>query len=779
MNPRWRRIAREALILAAFAALTVCMTWPWALHLKNGVADAGDTYLNAWILWWDYHQTFHAPLHLFDGNIFFPYADTLAFSEHNYGIALLFFPLFALGGRPLTAMSVATLLAIASSGYGAFRLGRTLTGSRGAAWIAGIAFAFVPFRFMHLTHVNYMFTPWIPLALEALVLLARKPSRGRAAWFGAAFFLNGLTCIHWFVLTLVPYATTAVIAGLRSPEPRRFFRRAIAAVAGALLLLAPFLVPYARVARRFGFVRSADDARAYSAEWIHWLTPPDNLRMWRNIQVGDPTFPWERCLFPGLLTILLAAAAVFLWRREDAPAPPVAPRGRPPRLLLAALDVTAVAAAVLAALASGTRPFLLSVAGHTFLKASGPERALVALGAALAIRWALAWPEWFTWTRQPNLLESLRRPARPDGLAIGAAWVVLGVLGSLGMNFPFHRILFELFSIFRSIRVPARWAIVADLGLAVLAGAGAMALLSRLRLRPAARAAGFAVIACALLWELRVAPVVPMSGEGEPDDVTRWLKGTPMRGGIVELPADDERENLWVLRAADHGKPLVDAISGFKTPVALAIESFSARTPVPHGFLTYLEAIPASYLVVHDAFLAPERRAPLRDFLSWAVATGRLRFVKRFTDRRTVDLFAVVRTEPAAPGRRRLPWAAKPVLDTDQDDHTLTGSVDAPLEGAAVAGTLAIRGWARVPGQDLSVTLLIDGEARPPLSFARTPRPDVGAVVRSLGDCAGAGYEATFGFEEGDDGPHEIVAVFRSRDGRERHFPPRKFVWRP
>ena len=70
--------------------------------------------------WWDYHQTFTAPLHLFDANIFYPLPQTLAFSENDYGISLLFFPLFALGLQPLTVNSVATFLGFAFCGYAPF-----------------------------------------------------------------------------------------------------------------------------------------------------------------------------------------------------------------------------------------------------------------------------------------------------------------------------------------------------------------------------------------------------------------------------------------------------------------------------------------------------------------------------------------------------------------------------------------------------------------------------------------------------------------------------------
>ena len=104
-----RPLAREILIFIAFCALTAVMTWPWILHLRDAVADKGDPYMIAWTLWWDFHQTFHHPLHLFDANVFYPYRYTLAFSENDYGIALLFFPLFAIGLRPLTVHAIATL----------------------------------------------------------------------------------------------------------------------------------------------------------------------------------------------------------------------------------------------------------------------------------------------------------------------------------------------------------------------------------------------------------------------------------------------------------------------------------------------------------------------------------------------------------------------------------------------------------------------------------------------------------------------------------------------
>src|SRR5215216_4618429 len=229
----WRvRPLRELLVVLAFCLFTAVMTWPWVLHLRDAVADPGDPYMIAWTLWWDYHQTFRDPLHLFHANVFYPLRYTLAFSENDYGLSLLFFPLFALGFKPLTVNAVATFFGFALSGYGAFRLARTLTGSEGAAWVAGMAFAFVPYRFHLMSQAIYLFSAWIPLTFEALVLFARERTRGRAAWLGFAFFMTGLTSVSFFAFALVPLALCGAVLLTRYGLWRdgEFWRRAAVAL---------------------------------------------------------------------------------------------------------------------------------------------------------------------------------------------------------------------------------------------------------------------------------------------------------------------------------------------------------------------------------------------------------------------------------------------------------------------------------------------------------------------------------------------------------------------
>jgi len=287
-----------------------------------------------------------------------------------------------------------------------------------------------------------------------------------------------------------------------------------------------------------------------------------------------------------------------------------------------------------------------------------------------------------------------------------------------------------------------------------------------------------------MLFEL-YAPLgkVVTRGEPDPDEATLYLKKTAMKGGIVELPSSDPAHGnyRYVLRAADHGKPLVNGVSGFGVPHVTKLEELLRKKPIPSELLDHLESIPVSYVVVHSSWYSKEDLAVLRKFLSEAMRSDRLRFVGRFGPARD-DVFAVTKTEPAATAARPPLWKRdilRELAVRGREDENLIGSIDDPGENAVVKGELLVRGWARTPDEDLAVTVLIDGEVAAPASFERVARPDVCAALPKTRNCATAGYEARFPYRPGSAGVHEVGVLFRSSDGRYRFFPERRFTWKP
>ena len=653
---------REVFIILAFCALTSAMTWPYVTRLRDAVAGPGDPYLVSWIMWWDYHQTFTDPLNLFQANILYPYRYTLAFSEHCYGLTLPFFPLFALGFRPLTVHAVAMFFGFALSGYGAFRLARTLTNSNGAAWVAGVVFAFIPYRFNLMAQLVYLFSMWIPLLFEAFILFVRARTRKRAAWLGFTFFMTGLTTISWLLLAIVPLVVWGAILLTRHVlwRDRNFWRRSAAALGVASLALTPFLVPYYIVSRLYGFKRRIDDVQAHSAHPINWLVAEGRNRLWHGFGAQFPDAAKFQ-MFPGLLAPLLVLGELLLsgsdhqTRTTKTAAPAVK--------VLRVLDATIIFFLALAIVAVG---YDRAPDFYRLFEIITSELALSLLSVAVIVRLCIAYPR-FLRRDSSNLIETIRSERRTDAFWLGVILAVVGFMYSIGWNFFFYRILYDFMPGFKSMRAPMRGAVFAYLGIALLAGLGSIRI-SRLVSQRLPRSLVYAVLCGLLLVEFNPVPLYFIRGDIFPDRVTLRLKSTPMRGGIAYLPAGVDYNTRYMLRAADHEKPLITATSGFDPPYVDQIQTMTRAGAISQQLMTVLEAIPASYLVVENELIPLERQPDFAGFLGKAVTSGRLRFINRFDEQH--DLYAVVKTEPETKSEAPLPdnvsvreWSA--LLETD------------------------------------------------------------------------------------------------------------------
>lgn len=636
--------AREFLLILAFCFLTSVITWPYVAHLRDAVSGRNDPYLTSYVLWWDYHATFTDPLHLFDTTIFYKNRYTLAFSEHCYGISLLFFPLFALGFRPLTVHAVAVFFGFALSGYAAFRLTRTLTGSNGAAWVSGILFAFVPYRFNMLGQLMYLFSVWVPLLFEALVLFVRERSRQRAIWLGVAYFMLGLSTTSWFLLSSIPFIVSAAILLTRYGlwRNKEFWLRGAVALSVASLALMPFMLPYYIVSKIYNFKRRSDEVRAHSAQPMNWLVVDVHNRIWRGM--GAKVYEaYKFQMFPGLMALLLPLAEIFLVKSPKMQ--PEAIRNSTSRQKWTRrLDWIVVFA------------FSLSVGAVGFGGSDvSSERALALLSVAVIIRLCLAYPNVLRRGEGANLIETIRSDRRSDAFWIGVVLAVIGFCYSIGWNFFFYRILYELMPGFKSMRAPMRGALIADLGLAILAGLGAQRIAQYFGREGKQLRSTFAYVALCLLllFELNTVPLFFIKGEVDPDEITLRLKATPMRAAIAYFPFTLDLNHQYTLRAADHLKPTISATSSFNPPYFDQIERLTNNGSISMQLMDLLESIPASYVVIENRLIVPERRADFNSFLAAALKTNRLRFVNRFDGGN--DLYAVTKIEPEAQSEAPVP----------------------------------------------------------------------------------------------------------------------------
>jgi hypothetical protein len=203
------------------------------------------------------------------------------------------------------------------SGVGAALLVRHLTGNAGAGVLAGIIFAFLPYRIDHYPHLQLQQTQFIPLAMWAFHKVLEHGRRRDAVQLGLFIAAQMLSCTY-YGLFLIPYMTTVGGAMLLSDMPVARARLGVLALAGLVALVA--VIPVGRAylgARAVVGERGREEVANGSATWRNYLGPPEANAVYGRAlaRFADG----ERRLFPGFLAILLAAIALWPpWTRERA-----------------------------------------------------------------------------------------------------------------------------------------------------------------------------------------------------------------------------------------------------------------------------------------------------------------------------------------------------------------------------------------------------------------------------------------------------------------------------
>lgn len=306
------------IVLAALAAL------PQVLPLHQ-VVDHQDPLFSLWRLSWIRHALATEPSRLFHGNIFYPHAYTLTYSDAVLVQGLSSAALRLTGMAAPVAYNVLIWLSFPIAALSMFLLARHVSGSAWAAIPAALAYALSAYRFDHIMHLEQVWTQWLPLNFF-LALRACEQRTWRSAFALAAGLLLQLSSglyLFLYTVTALPVFIFAEFAATRSIPWRSVTRIALV----GLLIVAPVVAAYAYL-YTLGLSgvgpRSLDDARSYSATLGSFFASPE-----RNVFFGWTEGLFgngmnEQQIFPGVAASALAILALMH-------------PGRPYRIALAAL----------------------------------------------------------------------------------------------------------------------------------------------------------------------------------------------------------------------------------------------------------------------------------------------------------------------------------------------------------------------------------------------------------------------------------------------------------
>lgn len=609
-----------------YAALALVLTWPLALGMGRDVpGDLGDSLLNMWILGWGAE---HVPKLLtgaiswsqfWNANIFHPDPLALALSEHLFGQTLQILPVYWLTGNIILCYNLLFISTFALSAFGTYLLVRDLTGDKRAAFIAGLVYGFLPYRIASVPHVQVMSSQWMPFALygfNRFISLPRRsePGFGRAqaaalAGGTAALVMQNWSC-GYYLLYFAPFVPLFVVHRMWTEGRLKDVRIWISLAAAAVVTLAcalPFLLPYQAVQKTFGIERSFGEVVLYSANVWSYITASENLTLFGKALRFYPHGEGETFLgfLPWVLAFVAVASLAQGVSRKDTPGVPV-PRWRRYVTAFLCLMVAAQLFAVMSVVLFGG--FDLGP-----ISARTPVRLLWQFVLALVLLLGIS---------SRARLEGLRIVRSPAFFAMAATvlavWLSLGPIpkagDSLVSGFGLYNLLYNYVPGFNGVRVPARYAMIAGLFLAVVAGYGVKSLLLQVR-SPKPQALLISLLSLFILMEGAAIPMeinrtwggneaMPpsqMQTYANAPAVYKRLASMPDGTAITEFPFGDPAwEMRYVYYAGVHWKPITNGYSGgFPPHYRERLVRFRLLGKDPEGAWRSLKDSGSTHVIVH------------------------------------------------------------------------------------------------------------------------------------------------------------------------------------
>jgi len=331
MARRQREHWTTALVLFGYIAATLVMTLPgifcFSTHVWGG---AGDACMFVWNTAWFRHCALAGTNPFFTHWLFYPVGVDLTFHDLSLtNCALSFLPSLAL--NPIQTYNLIMCLHFVLSGFAMYLLAYRVTGSGPAAFIAGLAFAFTPYRVNHFQgHLSLSATEWLPLYVYSLLAAHRAAAGPGRRWLShallAGLWLAAATFSSYYYLIFLVVGTVPFVAGLMIDQRRWLSPREWRGVAGSLaagfVLIAPVIVP---MTLRYASLTDPAEAMelnfydVYSADAVSFVTPALSHTMLKNISPMPPllrriyrTAPIETTTTSGWVITILGLATVML-----------------------------------------------------------------------------------------------------------------------------------------------------------------------------------------------------------------------------------------------------------------------------------------------------------------------------------------------------------------------------------------------------------------------------------------------------------------------------------
>lgn len=258
--------------LGIFSVLAIYITFPLIFHMDDTVTGFGDELIISWIQNWIIHSIFTNPLELFNTNLFYPYNNTIAYSDLHFTSTILsIIPLFFLK-EPIVTFNFTVISSIIFVPFSIFILSWYLTKNYLLSLLSGILVQFSPAFLDKKVHIQVLALEWIPLSVLFFIHFHRT-KKTRFLIFSMFFFIlqtyNSFLPGYFLVFFYVIYSIYMFFCD--KPFIKLFLKKYnIAVILITLTLIALITIPYYKASLTYNLKRDIRDA-------VHFAIQPEDL----------------------------------------------------------------------------------------------------------------------------------------------------------------------------------------------------------------------------------------------------------------------------------------------------------------------------------------------------------------------------------------------------------------------------------------------------------------------------------------------------------------------
>lgn len=314
--------------LLLFFLLASFITYPLIFNLGSLATGYGDELLIAWNHNWNIYNFSNNLTNIFQANIFFPYSNSLAFSDAYFTNSILTLIPVMILNSPIAANNFTIIISLTLVGFFTYFLCFMITKERLLSILSGIIIIFCPAYLSSLVHIQIIAIYFVVLSIIFLLIFLKSKKTLYFVLFLSVFILQTYNSFMPGFFIIFSAASISLFYILEDKKRTKFLitKKNILLFLISITVILPIVIPYYKVSNEFNYVRDIRETIHFALQPEDFLSTSSYSRLYpllsqfsftKDLQNKGEVKPG----FIGLIFSILTIAAFFYiiknWKKQN------------------------------------------------------------------------------------------------------------------------------------------------------------------------------------------------------------------------------------------------------------------------------------------------------------------------------------------------------------------------------------------------------------------------------------------------------------------------------